>query len=120
MSKQLEGVKVGDMIKVRENYGNNYALHVVQRVTATRAVCEKAAFMIDSGAQVGTSSTGRWSTTKYGQIVPESDQDEVRQNLETKRRILNAQDQIQRATVNADNLAAAEAFLALQTAKSPA
>lgn len=120
MRKELEGVKAGDTIKVREQYGSGFRLYVVERVTETRAVCERASFMIESGVQVGTKSSGRWPTSKYGILVHESELATVRKEIETKRRISVAQAAIQRATVTEENLVAAEAFLNAIKKKEPA
>jgi hypothetical protein len=111
MARGLEGVKPGDTIKVNEDYGRGFTLHTVERVTATRAACERASFMIDSGAQVGTRTTGRWSTAKYGDLVKSEDLPALQALIETKRRIVIAQAKISRITIDANNLAAAEALV---------
>lgn len=111
MAKQLSGVKAGDTIKVRDDYGRGFKLHVVERITDTRAVCERATFMIESGAQIGTKSGGRWPTTKYGELVPVEQVDALRKEIELKQRISYAQSAIQRATVTEENIESAEAFL---------
>lgn len=120
MAHGLEGVKVGDTIKVLEQYGRLFSLHTVQRVTATLAVCEKASFKIASGAQMGTRTTGRWSTAKYGELVPNADIPVLKMQLEIKRRVSDAQWRLSSITVTADNLAAAEALIAASKPKEGA
>lgn len=111
MNRNLEGVKVGDVIKVNDTFGRSFNLHTVARVTATRAVCERESFMIDSGLQVGTRSTGRWSSSKHGYLVKPDEVEALKKAVELKRRVVNAQARVQRIEVTADNIDAAEAFL---------
>lgn len=120
MARDLEGVKVGDTIKVRESYGNSFTLHTVVRTTATLAVCEKASFKIASGVQMGTRTTGRWSTAKYGELVPAAEIAALKAELDIKRRVSDAHYRMQRLSVNAANLEAAEDFIAASQPESEA
>jgi hypothetical protein len=119
MRATLEGVKPGDTIKVGEDYGRGFTLHTVIRTTATLAVCEKASFKIASGTQMGTRTTGRWSTSKYGELVADADVPALKAQLDIKRRVVDAHYRMQRLSVTADNLEAAEAFIAASQKKEP-
>lgn len=120
MKRALDGVKVGDTIKVLGRYGQSFSLHTVKKVMATRVTCEEASFMIDSGAQIGTRTTGQWSTAKYGELVPADEVDKLRAQLDLRRRITNAQLAIDRIVIKSENLEAAEALIAASKPKQGA
>lgn len=111
MSARLEGVKPGDILVVPGRLGHGVELHKVERVTKTQAASAKASFKIDSGLMIGTGSG--WGS-RYARIGTESDIAATQIAI----RIRKAQEEISRTRVTADNLEAAEAFIAASTHKT--
>lgn len=105
MSDRLAGVKVGDKIKVSGRFGAEFTLYTVERVTATQAVCDKARFRLDNGLQIG--SRDRWYSS-WGSIASEADI----AGIELRKRIKSVGAAVSQIKVTADNLEAAEAFVA--------
>lgn len=110
MSKQLEGVKVGDVIKCARRFDHITELFIVESVTATIARCShEKSFRIDSGLLIGTAGggIGSWDR-RYGTIASADDIAAIRQAQAIRR----AQVHLAKFVVTADNLAAVEALLA--------
>jgi hypothetical protein len=106
LKRKLEGVKPGDKIKVRHNYGVGFNVHEVERVTESRAICTSgAAFMINSGALVGTAGLSRGK--RYGSFATDEDFNKAA----IAQRLISAQAKIDRFRVTAANLEAVEALL---------
>jgi hypothetical protein len=113
MKAHLEGVKVGDTIKCAGRFHRKEDLFLVERVGANIVRCSGGeSFRIDSGLMIGTGSDsyGR----RYGRIA--SADDIARITLETA--IRSAQAKLAKCVVTADNLEAAEAFIAASQPKT--
>lgn len=113
MTRQLEGVKPGDVIKCRHNYGGGYDLHKVIELTATLAKCERdTIFFLRDGLKKGTAGGGRGFNRRYGSIATPEDVAEIA--LANRIRAVQSAIDNRRLKVTAANLAAVEALLAPQ------
>lgn len=74
----LEGVKVGDLLHIHEQYGNAGRIVKVDRITATQVVCGAQRFRLRDGWLVGGDS---WSGRFARRATPELIEDVRRQRL---------------------------------------
>lgn len=105
MSEALEGVKIGDKLICRHGYGDRYDVYTVTRLTKTLAVCgEYASFALKDGKKQGTNSwSARWAKIPNGDDLA---------RIQFDNRLCAVQGKISATKVTAENLEAAEAFLA--------
>lgn len=112
MNRALEGAKVGDTIIVQPEYSSGVpVLYVIERLTATQAVCKHASFKLDNGLKIGSGSG--WHS-KRGILGTDEGIAAARVLIRAR----NAQESIGRIRVTAENLEAAEAFIAASQPKA--
>lgn len=102
--RSLEGVKTGDKIVCRANYGTGYDVFQVTKLTATQAVCGPKAFMLASAKMIGTVGLA----ARYGRLPTAEELAEI----ELRNRIAFAQHQLAKLALTAETIDAAEALIA--------
>lgn len=116
MARKLEGVKPGDRIAAARR-GMPQGVFTVERVTKVLAVCQRGiSFRIDNGVQQGTA---QMMHSTWGKLVSDDELKEAEAELQMKRRIVAARTAIREVGVTAENLEAAEAFIAASQKKEP-